>query len=207
MLRVKQAAQELGIAPVTVRKWCNEGKLQYELNAAKQRVFDKEYLQNFKRQQLGEPEPLPITIFYVRSSSGNDVTIQTQIDKLTLNYGEPTKIFHDKSSGLNDKRPGLTALIDYLKNNSHNKTTVYITNKDRLTRFGYHYLEELFATQNTTIKVLEDDECKEPQEILMQDFMILIASFSGKFYRLRGWTQHKQFLNKAQEEVMKHEQK
>lgn len=36
-----------------------------------------------------------------------------------------------------------------------------------------------------------------PQEVLLQDFMSLIASFSGKFYRLRGYDNQKKLLSKA----------
>ena len=38
----------------------------------------------------------------------------------------------------------------------------------------------------------------------MQDFMSLLASFSGKFYRLRGWEQRKKFLDDVQKEVDAH---
>lgn len=117
MLRVSQAAQILGIAPVTVRKWCNEGKMEYELSAAGQRIFTKEYVEAFKRKQLGIPDPEKISLYYVRSSSGNDVTMDTQVSKLKSNYPQPDRVFQDKSSGLNDKRKGLDSLIDFIKNN------------------------------------------------------------------------------------------
>ena len=34
-------------------------------------------------------------------------------------------------------------------------------------------------------------------KVLMQDFMSLIASFSGKLYRLRGYDNQKKLLSKA----------
>lgn len=124
--------------------------------------------------------------------------------KLKNNYSNPDKEFTDKSSGLNDNRRGLNSLIKYVKT-THDPKTLYITNKDRLTRFGYNYLKELFDSHNTNIVCLNDEETKEPHEILMQDFMSLIASFSGKFYRSRGWEQQKQLLNKATREMETHE--
>lgn len=69
-----------------------------------------------------------------------------------------------------------------------------ITNKDRITRFGYSYLEELLESYGSTLTVLDSDETKEPMEVLMQDFMSLFASFTGKFYRVRGYEQQKKFL-------------
>ena len=191
-LRVSEAAKILQLSPGTVRNWCNEGKLEYELSISGQRVFNREYIHNLARQSQGlEPVTTKSTIFYTRSSDGNDVSLQTQLEKLEKNYGVPDKVYKDKASGLSDKRRGLQALLNYCKKNpSH----VYVTNKDRLTRFGFAYLEELLQAYNSTITVLDDDETKEPMEVLMQDFMSLFASFTGKFYRIRGYAQQKKFL-------------
>ena len=39
-IRVTEAAKILGVSPITVRRWCNDGKLEYSLSAAGQRVFE-----------------------------------------------------------------------------------------------------------------------------------------------------------------------
>lgn len=201
-IRVNDAAKILGLSPRTVRKWCNDGKLKHSMSAAGQRIFDREYLENIRNKMNGVEEQ-PIKIFYTRSSNKNDTLVQTQVDKLTQEYGEPDVMFTDNASGLNEKRKGLNKLIQYVIDSSQD-TIVYITNKDRLTRFGFAYLETLLSSHDCTIVVLDSDETKEPLEILMQDFMSLLASFSGKFYRLRGWEQKKKFLNDVQLEVNKH---
>ena len=58
---------------------------------------------------------------------------------------------------------------------------------DRLTRFGFHYLETMFAACGTNIIVVknENDE-KSVQEELVDDMMSLIACFSGKLYGMRS---------------------
>lgn len=201
-IRVNDAAKILGLSPRTVRKWCNDGKLEYSMSAAGQRVFDREYLESVRNKMNGV-KVQPIKIFYTRSSNKNDTLVQTQVDKLTQEYGEPDVMFTDNASGLNEKRKGLNKLIQYAIDSSQD-TIVHITNKDRLTRFGFAYLETLLGSHGCTIVVLDSDETKEPLEILMQDFMSLLASFSGKFYRLRGWEQKKKFLNDVQLEVDKH---
>lgn len=203
--RVREAAQILKVTPQTVRNWCNQGKLEYELSAAGQRIFDPEKLEAYKRKQLGIPEPKPTEhkIFYTRTSSKQDIGIETQYEKLAKAYGEPDCKYKDFSSGLNENRKGLNKLIKDLEKLDGTKT-IYVTNKDRLTRFGFKYLTELFKTYNATVVSLDDDETKEPLEILMQEFMNLLASYAGKFYRLRGWEQRKQFLTKVQAEVDTH---
>lgn len=191
-LRVSEAARILNLSPGTVRNWCKQGKLEYSLSVSGQKVFDREYIYNLARETQGlEPITVKPVIFYARSSDGNDVTINTQIEKLTQSFGKPDKVYKDKASGLNDSRRGLRGLLNYCKKNpSH----VYITNKDRITRFGYSYLEELLEAYDSTLTVLDSDETKEPMEVLMQDFMSLFASFTGKFYRVRGYEQQKKFL-------------
>ena len=191
-LRVSEAARILNLSPGTVRNWCKQGKLEYSLSVSGQKVFDREYIYNLARETQGlEPITVKPVIFYARSSDDNDVTINTQIEKLTQSFGNPDKVYKDKASGLNDSRRGLRGLLNYCKKNpSH----VYITNKDRITRFGYSYLEELLESYGSTLTVLDSDETKEPMEVLMQDFMSLFASFTGKFYRVRGYEQQKKFL-------------
>lgn len=205
-VRVKDAAEILGVSAVTVRRWCNEGRLEYSLSAAGQRLFDEKYLHSIvkKINNIEESEEPQKSVFYVRSSSGSDVSLETQIEKLTKSYGEAHKVFSDKSSGLNENRKGLKSLIEFCKKNDN--VVIYISNKDRLSRFGFSYLLEVFDLTGSKVIVLDSDETKEPHEVLMQDFMSLLASFSGKFYRIRGWEQRKKFLKDVNEEVAKHDQ-
>lgn len=198
-IRVTEAARILEVSSGTVRNWCKQGKLKYNLSASGQKVFRKEDLIAYKNEKLGitNPTTQERIVFYARSSSSDDVTMNTQIDKLTQAYGEPALIYKDKASGLNDKRAGLNRLIKTITNDNNTITHVAITNKDRLTRFGYRYLESFFEYAGVQILVLDDKDTKEPYQVLMDDFMSLVAVFAGKFYRLRGWEQRKKFLKEA----------
>lgn len=203
-IRVKGAADILGVSPNTVRNYCKQGILDYDFNAAGQRVFDHQKLIVFKNKRLGitEDNQQETTVFYIRSSNGNDVLLSTQEELLTKKYGTPYKIYKDKASGLSETRRGLKQMIKDAQQGQF--THIAVTNKDRLTRFGYSYLESLFHMCDVTIVTLDDDDkTKEPHEVLMQDFMNLIASFSGKFYRLRGYENQRKLLDKAGEEIDK----
>jgi putative resolvase len=138
-------------------------------------------------------------VFYVRSSSGDKALMESQVRQLEIAYGKPARVFKDTSSGLNENRRGLQSLI----NNARKRTisTICITDKDRLTRFGYTYLQELLNEYGVTIQVLHENDDKPLQEELMNDFMNLIASFSGRFYRIRGHEQQKKLLTEAQERI------
>ena len=62
-----------------------------------------------------------------------------------------------------------------------------MTYKDRLTRFGFHYLETICLAHDSNIIVIKDKWSeKSVQEELVEDMMSLIASFSGKLYGMRS---------------------
>lgn len=64
---------------------------------------------------------------------------------------------------------------------------IYVTYKDRLIRFGFNYLEEMFKNHDVQIVVVKDKkEEKDVKEELVDDMMSLIASFSGKLYGMRS---------------------
>ena len=64
---------------------------------------------------------------------------------------------------------------------------IFITYKDRFTRFGYHYLETICDECGVEIHVMSDEETsKSAQEEMVEDMMALIASFSGKLYGMRS---------------------
>ena len=87
--------------------------------------------------------------------------------------------FSDVGSGLNDKRKGLLKLMDLAKKEI---TDVAIRYRDRLTRFGYGYLEEYFKSHNVTIHVLDEKEnTKSIQEELADDLIGIITSFQKNY--------------------------
>ena len=189
-VRVKKAAEILRMSPETVRQWSNTGKIECQRSAAGQRVYDEDYLRSLVDPESEESSTQHV--FYVRSSSGQDTPMETQNKALELVYGKPVKVFSDKASGLNERRKGLAALLNWVS--EHPGTTVCVTAKDRLTRFGFTYLEMLIHDHGGQVVVLDDEATKEPHEALMSDFMALLASFSGRFYRIRGWDQQRRLL-------------
>ena len=64
-----------------------------------------------------EVEKKEKVIFYIRSSNGNDVTMDTQEKKLREEYGEPDCIIKDKASGLNENRKGIKKLLTIIASN------------------------------------------------------------------------------------------
>ena len=93
-------------------------------------------------------------------------------------------ILKEVGSGLNDNRKQLQKLLHMVANNE--VRNVYVTYRDRLTRFGFNYLKTLFLAHNTNIIVVKDkDAAKSVNEEFVDDLMSLMASFSGKLYGMR----------------------
>ncbi|MCF2140311.1 MAG: hypothetical protein K9W44_09685 [Candidatus Lokiarchaeota archaeon] len=61
-----------------------------------------------------------------------------------------------------------------------------ITYKDRLTRFGFPFLEYVCRIYYVPIIEVEQGLNTSLEEQLVTDLMALIASFSGKLYQLRA---------------------
>ena len=94
-------------------------------------------------------------------------------------------IMKEVGSGLNDRRRKLQELMVMVLD--HKVSRVFVTYKDRLTRFGFHYLETVFEHEGVPIIVIRDmAHERSVQEELVEDMMALIVSFSGKLYGLRS---------------------
>jgi len=75
-------------------------------------------------------------------------------------------------------RPKLLAL---LKDTS--VTRIVLEHRDRLTRFGFHYLEALLQAQGRTIEVVNLAE--NDKEDLITDLVAIVYSFTARLYGQR----------------------
>ena len=122
-------------------------------------------------------------VIYARvSSNENRTNLDTQAIRLT-HYAtakgyQITKVIKEVGSGVNDNRKKLKKLLE-----SEDWGTVIVEHKDRLTRFGFNYIEILLNKEGREIEVvnLAEDEKSD----LMQDLVSIIYSFSAKMYGLR----------------------
>jgi predicted site-specific integrase-resolvase len=55
-----------------------------------------------------------------------------------------------------------------------------VEHKDRLTRFGYHYIEPLLKMQDRRIEVINMAE--NGKEDLLRDFVSIVTSFCARLY-------------------------
>jgi len=90
------------------------------------------------------------------------------------------KVFTDIASGMNENRKGLNSLIKLVQNGEID--TIYISYKDRLTRFGYSYFEKWFGYYDTKIVQINLTKEDDFQTELTDDLISIIHHFSMKMY-------------------------
>lgn len=123
-----------------------------------------------------------VAIYARVSSSKNKANLDTQATRLTqysIAKGyQITEVVKEVGSGVNDNRKKLKKLLE-----SDNWGTLVIEHKDRLTRFGFNYIQILLNKEGREIEIvnLAEDEKSD----LMQDLVSVIYSFSAKMYGLR----------------------
>ena len=86
--------------------------------------------------------------------------------------------YKEITSGMNDNRAILNKILD-----RDDWSYIVIENKDRLTRFGFNYLQKLLNKQNKEIIVINDTN--DDKEDLIKDLVSIIYSFSARLYGLR----------------------
>jgi predicted site-specific integrase-resolvase len=82
------------------------------------------------------------------------------------------------ASGLNDQRPKLGKLLQ-----DSSIGTIVIEHRDRLTRFGYHYIEQLLAVEGRQIEVIFPSDTHDD---LVDDFVSVITSMVARIYGRRN---------------------
>jgi len=196
----KELVDILGVSHSTVRKYDVEGKLPVKRTETNRRIIHREDLLAYLEQQgllYRDDERLQkVDVIYARVSS-HEQKAKGDLDRQALYLVEHVAdlvnpvIIKEVGSGLNDRRNQLHRLIEMVMTGKVGN--VYITYRDRLTRFGFHYLEAAFRSAGTEIVVVKDkDGERSVQEELVEDMMALIASFSGKLYGLRSGKRKKE---------------
>lgn len=123
------------------------------------------------------------TVVYCRvSSSENRVNLDTQAERvLTYTAAKGYKvgvIVKEFGSGVNDKRVKLCKVL-----NDPKVTRIVVEHKDRLTRFGFNYLELLCSRLGIEIEVI--NPVNGDEEDIVQDFVSIITSFCARIYGKR----------------------
>jgi excisionase family DNA binding protein len=177
-----KSARMLGIHFLTLKKWIYAGKVKaIKTLGGQYRIPESEI-----RRLLGQPAPKNKAVIYARVSSADqkeDLKRQKQmLQEYAEEHGyEVVATFEDVASGLKEDRRGLKKMFEALR--AGQVDVIVVAWKDRLTRFGFRYLEDHAGAR---IEVVNGQEEGAPQQELVEDLLAIVTSFAGRLYGMRS---------------------
>jgi predicted site-specific integrase-resolvase len=127
-------------------------------------------------------KPSKVVCYARVSSTMNKQNLETQAERL-ISYANAKGLKVDSvvkeiGSGLNDARPKLMRLLTDV-----DVTHIIVEHKDRLTRFGFRFIDEWLKEKQVILEVI--NKVDSDKEDLLQDFVSLVTSFTARLYGLR----------------------
>jgi putative resolvase len=173
-MKLSHWAKNQGISYKTAHNWFRDNKLPVKSYQTKSGTIIVE-----NTNVIDENKGLAI---YTRVSSNDKKDdLKRQIERcqeFCFNKGfQVDKVFKEVASGMNDNRKELNKLLEI------KYKYIVIEHKDRLTRFGFNYLETLLSRLGTEIIVINRD--KEDETDLIKDFISIITSYCCRLYGMR----------------------
>src|SRR5947209_19092502 len=172
-MKLSQYAKQQGISYRTALRWFRDGTIQgYQAASGTIIVTEREPIQAVQK----------VAIYARVSSSEHRENLERQAERLsnycTVRGYQVALVVKEIASGVNDSRPKLLSL---LKDTSI--TRVVVEHRDRLTRFGFHYIDALFSVQVRVIELV--NHAQKDTEQLLADLASIIYSFCTRLYGKR----------------------
>ena len=180
LVSAKEAKEYFHITGATLYQWKAKGKINAKQLSTKKILYDIDSFEEFqpKRKQ---------NVIYARVSStkqADDLSRQIEIVKsyAISNGVKIDKVYKDIASGMNENRKEFNLMLREIFAGNIDK--VFVSYKDRLTRFGFDYFKNIFSEFGVEIVVI--DELEETnsdfQKELSNDLISIIHNFSMKLY-------------------------
>ena len=163
-----EVAQLLGVNIKTIQRWDREGRLQAAgRTATGRRYYTEDQILGFRHQRPAATGPRK-TVAYCR------VNLQSQRpdlknQRLTLEQFctarglANVEFIEEIGGGMNFSRKRFLALMDAV--DAGEIGTVILAHKDRLTRFGYEWLERFCQQHGCEMLVLNQEHLSPEQEL------------------------------------------
>lgn len=181
-IKISDYAKRMSLHMRTVYRYFHEGKLEGFQDESTKSIFIKNPFCEDKPKE--KADGLVRVILYARvSSSENRKNLESQMNRLrgyaaAKGYLVIQEV-QEVGSGLNDGRKKLNKILE----NPTNFDVLLVEHKDRLTRFGFTYIELLLQNVNKCVEVI--NEVSSDKEDLIQDFVSVITSFCARIYGRR----------------------
>jgi putative resolvase len=136
-----------------------------------------------KQEPNAEEERTPRVAIYARVSSRDpQATVNEQAERL-LSYCaakgyQVSKVVKEIASGAHESRPKLLALLE-----DQAITLIVVEHQDRLTRFGFRYLDTLLKGQGRSLEVV--NEVGNETDDLLADLTCIVYRLCARLYGQR----------------------
>ena len=173
-MKLSQYAKQQGISYSTALRWWHQGVIRGYQAPSGTIIVEIE-----DKTRASEER---VAIYARVSSAEHRENLERQAERLTqyctIRGYRVVKLVKEVGPGVNDSRPKLLSLLrDPLI------TRVIVEHKDRLTRFGFRYIETLLAIQARTIEVVNPAE--NNKEDLLHDLASIVYSICARLYGQR----------------------
>jgi putative resolvase len=178
-MKLSAYARHIGVSYRTAWRWFKAGKLAgFQADTGTIIVTDP------TPEKVQIVAPCQVAIYTRVSAAENKVNLDGQAQRLqdycAAKGYQVVAVVKEIGSGVNDARPKLLKLLT-----NPTMTLIVVEHKDRLTRFGFNYIEQLLtrSVQNRRIEVVNLAE--NGKEDLVQDLVSIVTSFCARLYGQR----------------------
>ncbi len=176
------AAQELGVHPMTLRRWEAEGRIDPPIRTqGGRRRYDLSKLRAIAPHKAPSTRA---TIAYARvSTSGQKDDLVRQVallESYCATNGWSYEIISDVGSGLNYHKRGLKVLVSRICSGEVGR--LVLSHKDRLLRFGSELVFSLCEHFGLEVIIINASEDSTFEEDLANDVLEIVTVFSVRLY-------------------------
>lgn len=181
-MKAKQVLKLLNISRGTLYNYVKDGKIKGTLLDNGYYDYDDQSVFSLLKKDDR------FNVIYARVSSYKQKKeLNTQIINIrkfcTNNNYTISKVYSDISSGIDLDRPSFNNLIDDVI--SLKIKTIYISNRDRLTRLSFKTLSHIFSKFHTNIVIINDTPNKTNDVEIFEELVSILHIFSSSMYSNR----------------------
>jgi len=193
-MKLSQYAKKVGVSYKTAYRWYRAGTLDADKTATGIIIVRDTHDEN--------PLTGRIALYARVASIGQKEDVERQLERLK-DYAaakgyQVAKEVTEIASGLNDRRPKLEKLLA-----DTSIGTIVIESRDRLTRFGSHYIETLLEAQGRHLEMIFQSDTGDE---LVDDFVRVITSMAARIYGRRHSKRRAEKIKQCLEQTMQEEE-
>lgn len=182
-MRLKEWVKKQGLHPKTALRYYKEGRTPgaYQLTPRCAIFVPDDYQDSALDTPLSSRSK---TVVYARVSSSEqrktnlESKAQRVSDFCNARGWVVSSVIKEVGSGVNDSRPKLVKLLK-----DPEVLRIVVEHKDRLTRFGFNYLQVLCDVQGIELVVI--NQSTDSTSELVEDLVAIITSFCARLYGQR----------------------